>query len=170
MQYNGTDVEVSAVVSNVIAGDSVNVTKYFVGGQTYDKFYATQLGVYDVTATELDNANYTLDNATNATHTFELEKGIAVVTFDVSKANACTVTVDNLCEGVTVSVRLYNKYNVASPLETVRLASGESYTFEPESDGEYYVIGYDLFGTKSAYYELPSPCNIQFQVTSSTTI
>lgn len=162
-QYGGEPVKIDTTVGNQVSGDNVNVIEYVVYGKTYETFYVSEPGRYEIKATKLDNANYTLVGGTNVTHVFEMEKGIIVLNFNVSN-NTCTIGATHVLEGMTVVVELQNKDGEV--LETIELSNGQTHTFAPDAEGSYKVVATTLKGDKAAYYGLPSDHERSFEVTS----
>lgn len=72
--YDGSEKTVTATITNIVSGDACELT--------YRDNVKTEHGSYTAEVTALDNANYTLTNGTDLTHSWSIGK--AVVSFSVS--------------------------------------------------------------------------------------
>lgn len=72
--YDGSEKTVTATITNIVSGDACELT--------YRDNVKTEHGSYTAEVTALDNANYTLTNGTDLTHSWSIGK--AVVSFTVS--------------------------------------------------------------------------------------
>ncbi|MBE6555158.1 MAG: hypothetical protein E7663_02830 [Ruminococcaceae bacterium] len=143
--YNGSVQYPQATVSNAVYGDAVNVTGYT--GYAGNRVAATG---YTVSVTAIDNENYTLEEGTNLTATYDITKRVLetrwYATYDgVSKVELSSLVYNG--RSATVLVEFLNKCT-GDDVEPVYSTN----VFLDAADD--YTVSLGLSGEDSANYTL----------------
>lgn len=168
VEYDGTLKTVTATISNLVPGDSVNLT--------YKNNSFVAKGTYIAEITALDNTDYTLTAATNVTHDWEITpiilafgwSGGSGLSYD-GTLQGLTLTVSNIAAADFASAEKLAILTETSPTGVQTVAENREsrplkITFKATDAGTYGVTVTGIGGLSKDNYVLPD------NVSSSYTI
>lgn len=134
--YDGTAKTITATVDNIVNGDDV--------GLIYTGNTETLAGNYIATITGVKNNNYTIENATNLSHNWKINKADRVITLNPEEITLVYGTNGNITfeytgEDVTASVRS-DKTNIAVIKNFVDGVRNGTITVSPVAKGECNIV------------------------------
>ena len=134
--YDGTSKTITATVDNAVNGDDV--------GLIYTGNTETLAGNYVATITGVKNNNYTIENATNLSHNWKINKADRVITLNPEEITLVYGTDGNITfeytgEDVTASVRS-DKTNIAVIKNFVDGVRNGTITVSPVAKGECNIV------------------------------
>ncbi len=134
--YDGTAKTITATIDNIVNGDDV--------GLIYTGNTETLAGNYIATITGVKNNNYTIENATNLSHNWKINKADRVITLNPEEITLVYGTNGNITfeytgEDVTASVRS-DKTNIAVIKNFVDGVRNGTITVSPVAKGECNIV------------------------------
>lgn len=134
--YDGTAKTITATIDNIVNGDDI--------GLIYTGNTETLAGNYIATITGVKNNNYTIENATNLSHNWKINKADRVITLNPEEITLVYGTNGNITfeytgEDVTASVRS-DKTNIAVIKNFVDGVRNGTITVSPVAKGECNIV------------------------------
>lgn len=134
--YDGTVKTITATVDNLVSGDDA--------GLIYEGNTETLAGNYVATITGVSNSNYTIENATNLSHNWKINKADRTITINPEEITLVygtdgNVTFEYTGEDVIASVRS-DKTNIAIIKNYVDGVKNGTITISPVAKGECNVV------------------------------